>query len=78
MFTLFKLNLSPLYPPLLERKGGGIRRRGFAPSNYPGKRTLGTRIPIFKRLWGLLKLLPALYGMGQGNIIGVFQFGAEG
>ena len=32
---LISIEPLPLYPPLLERRGGGIKRRGFAPSNYP-------------------------------------------
>ena len=56
----------PLYPPLLERKGGGIERRGCAPSNFPNERP-----------WAL-NFLPALKGVGESNVVGVFQFGAEG
>jgi hypothetical protein len=29
------MNLSPFIPLSFPRKGGGIKRRGFAPSNYP-------------------------------------------
>ena len=69
---LIKIEPLPLYPPhdkkiFLSWRGGRIKRRGFAPSIYP----------LLKRLWEL-KLLSSLNGSGQGNIIGIFQFGAEG
>ncbi len=41
--------------------------KGLRPFNLP-----------FNKMPYVLKLLPALNGSGQGNIIGLFQFGAKG